>query len=226
MKMRHGSCSFSGNLHHHKMKKLLLFALAAGSIGVLRANSYSYSTASLGEMAHDSAYSWGLATKSGLKTDLTHGMHITSAQIVITSLYDWTVESGDILYIDLLDNPKAGIQTFADWSATGDYFSGKLSSIALTNWTDPLGGAGHAVTLTFDFTTAECSSLAAYLLDPRSLGSTDFGIGFDPDCHYYDRCIKLKIETGRCPVPEGGATLALLGIALIALPALKRLLRA
>lgn len=48
----------------------------------------------------------------------------------------------------------------------------------------------------------------------------NFGVGLDPDCHYYNTKIELVITT--CRVPDGGATAMLLGMVLMGMSALRR----
>ena len=166
------------------------------------------------------------------------GKSITKVELTITNLWDWAVES-DKLFIDLLNNPKySGVRSLTD-SVAGlhDYFptasgSGKTwtQMTQLTDWSDPQGGHSTNFVLVYDFSPAEIAALTGYLTDSRTwFGSTrsvDFGIGFDPDCHYYDCRIKLDISTCRVPVPEAGATFVLLALGILALPGFKRLLRA
>jgi hypothetical protein len=50
-------------------------------------------------------------------------------------------------------------------------------------------------------------TLNSYLATPYGAGKSNFGIGFDPDCHYNNCGVKLIIQT--TPVPEPGSILTL-----------------
>jgi hypothetical protein len=86
-----------------------------------------------------------------------------------------------------LNSPPAGVHQYTDNEGGGDYFAGFA------------GGETHLVTytnlpsapldLTHVFTTSQVAALNAYLADGR------FGIGFDPDCHFFNDCIKLRVVT-------------------------------
>jgi hypothetical protein len=88
-------------------------------------------------------------------------------------------------------------------------------------WTDPDHGPSGVTTLTIDFTSDNISLLDALLAGDSS--TTDLGLGFGPDCHFYDTGVSLTIDTkvpgnpfGH-PVPESGTTLGMLALALAAL---------
>ena len=48
----------------------------------------------------------------------------------------------------------------------------------------------------------------------------DVGLGFGPDCHFYDSGVTLSITTGS--VPDNGSTLLVLGCGLLALAGFRR----
>jgi len=87
-------------------------------------------------------------------------------------------------------------------------------------WTDKNGEAGKT-NLTITFSAANISLLDSLLLGDGS--TTDLGLGFGPDCHFYDTKITLAVTT----VPDGGMTLILAalgiaGVALVGLAAKRR----
>jgi hypothetical protein len=108
------------------------------------------------------------------------------------------------------------------------------ASSATSGWTPPSGDPGTftavnttgAFTVTYTLSTANDTLLASLLGSDASGGATptDFlGLGLGPDCHFYDDGITLTITTNS--VPDNGATLALLGLALVALAAYARTLK-
>jgi len=78
--------------------------------------------------------------------------------------------------------------------------------------------SGTAKTLTYDFTPEQIAALNNYILS-----GGEFALGFDPDCHYYNRGVRLDLVT----VPEASAALTFAaGLAgLIAYRRKKRLLQ-
>jgi len=98
-------------------------------------------------------------------------------------------------------------------------------------WTDPKGGSESKqwAQVTFTFTTAQLSTLAGYIMNggatSGATGYSDFGFGFDPDCHYYNTGVELKIVTKKYFVPDGGTTVALLGFGFLTLAGFRRIFR-
>lgn len=217
------------------MKKLLsLLAIAALSVTTqaasytLKPNDGEGNVADMFDLDHNYAYSWGISGTSAdaLRTSLiSGGQQITSVKLTIWNVWDWTVES-DILNIHLLDDPDTGIKSFLDNQSGGDYF--KAQGGFLTSWTDPKGGDTSDKTFDFvyNFTGTNISLLTSYLVDATANGKSAFGLGFDPDCHYYNDGIQLDITTAPKNVPDNGLTLCLLGLGLISLAAVRRRIQA
>lgn len=102
----------------------------------------------------------------------------------------------------------------------------------LWTWTDAIDGQ-HAQTtgskvisghdLTYNFDAAELTTLMGYFASANSLATAasnyaTFGLGFDPDCHYYNDGIVFTLETApiTTAVPEPG-TMMLLGFGMFGL---------
>lgn len=90
-------------------------------------------------------------------------------------------------------------------------------------WSDPKGGSPTGFNLVVNLSSANLK-LVSNLLTSDAGGSTDFGLGFGPDCHYYDSGVSLCITTA--PQVHYAADRAwsagLLIASLLALAALER----
>lgn len=94
------------------------------------------------------------------------------------------------------------------------------SLIAPTGVTQP--GTFSAANTTSTFTvsialTQQNLNLLTDFLASDAGGSSVFGLGFGPDCHFYDTGISLKLYTSS--VPDSGSTALLFGLAAIAVVA-------
>ena len=228
------------------MKKLLTFGLCALFAVVARATPHTYSFVpsdnDLGDLDHKDTYIWGVSD-ANLKYDVTHGYSITGVTITITGLYNWEVADTDNqLYINILGNPQSGLHIVQDNpNDTGDnkgtrsnYFAGNIA----TNYGVYYTGAATLVTtyhdgnnnntpatFTYNLTSTQRSILQGYIQAVTANGDADFGLGFDPDCHFYNTGVCVTITTSQNSVPDGSATLGLLSLGMVAIAALRRSLR-
>lgn len=114
------------------------------------------------------------------------------------------------------------------WKAYGYTSSGSLVSTGATNiylaQYHDADGPRTAINYNFSFTGTQLSTLSSYILNGHTGGSyyADFGIGFDPDCHFYNLGITFEILTAPVPPPvvyvsdrSWTAGLLLLGIAAL-----------
>lgn len=213
------------------MKKTLLATLSFFSAVVAShatTMTFTPSTGDLNDLDHHTAVTWGITWSA-----IPAGEVITSAKIKINNLWDWQVED-DRLWIHLLDDPKSGVKSYADNTndtELSDYFGGQ--GILLTTFTDPAGGNnGHNSTnFVYSFNASQIATLTSYITDTRSFlwssweWSADFGLAFDPDCHYYNTGVSFEITTGPAPaptVPDSGSTLGLLGLGVLGLAIFQR----
>ena len=208
------------------MKKILSLIAIGALAATAQATTFTFAptTADLFDLDHSYAYKWGVdATLSNtLRSELVSGgKKITSATLTIKNIYDWQVETTDILNINLFDDTKTGIEQIWD-NSNGDYFG---STGWLTSWSDPVGGHATGFNFVYSFSTTNLSLLTSYLVDATSANKSAFGLGFDPDCHYYNEGIKLVVTTAPKSVPEGGLTVGLLGLGLVALAGVRRRIR-
>jgi hypothetical protein len=107
---------------------------------------------------------------------------------------------------------------------------GTYTSTGSPAWTNPTGDPGtfsaddttSSFTVTYTLSTANVTLLDS-LLDPsEGSASTDLGLGFGPDCHFYDTGVTLTVYTS---VPDEGTTLVMFAAALVGLLGFKRLLQ-
>lgn len=176
---------------------LLLLALA-----MIPASAAQYqfqpSVPDLYDLDHTYYYSWGIAWTVPANEILIE------ASLFIDNINDWTTESNDHLYIHLLDNPTVGVRTWYDGEGGGDNWAGNP---LIANWSDTNNWNED---LTYDLSTMPgmIDTLTSYI------GNNGvFGLGFDPDCHYYNSGIQLTITTRPeqqiVPEPSSLAGLAL-----------------
>lgn len=159
-------------------------------------------SADLWDLDHYKAYKWGI--------NWTAPQNQVVSNVVLTfkGIYDWTYEP-DVLYSTLLDNPSTGVTVYTDNQGNGNFFGGQGVNVGA--WTDPYGDYAHRINLSYDFAQLGLlSTFQSYAADGR------FGFGFDPDCHYFNSGLELKVftmdvPTPTDPVPEP-ATMTMLGL--------------
>ncbi len=165
------------------------------------------------DLDHHKAYAWRIDNVN------LAGQTITGATLTFSNISNWD-SNPNMLFVHLLDSAKlAGVSSFNDATGTpvpsnqiADNFAGTLYN------SNPLVNAGTANTLltsrsftttattyVYTFTAAQIQSLSAYFANGNNIA-----LGFDPDCHFWNNGIALKLYTTPTSVPEP-ATLALLG---------------
>lgn len=185
-------------------------ALLLCSAATYSATTYTFapSDKDLCDLDHNYYYSWGV------KLSLPANETIQDVTLSIKNIYNWQVESGNVLYIHLLDNPAVGIKDWYDNEGGGDAWKDK--GVVIDSYHDP---DAKAKNLSYSL-----KSLG--LLDQFKAYAADgvVGLGLDPDCHYYNDGFKLSVVTVPSAVPEPGSILALATgmISLSALPGRRR----
>ena len=155
--------------------------------------------ADLADLDHYEVYFWGFDAAPDQRSVLS------AATLRFHNIHDWTDES-NVLYTHLLDYAALGVRTVTDNQGGGDYF--------VTRYT---GANRHLVTyrdlsttpqdLLYVFSNDDLAALTGYLADGRA------GLGFDPDCHFFNDGVELTLTY--TPEPPSLGLLALGGLGLL-----------
>ena len=182
----------------------LVLALTAICPRLAAAAVYDFvpNPADLYDLDHYKYYTWGIEWAPAA------GEEITQVTLTIDNINNWQRET-DILYVHLLNDAQKGVRTYTDNQRGGDNLASWASGqILLDTYTDLNDYPGPAEDYVYDFTGADITTLNAYLANGL------FGLGFDPDCHYYNDGVKLSVTTASNTVPEP-ATLLLMASGLL-----------
>ncbi len=165
--------------------------------------------ATIGNLEHQYAYEWGI------DFSIPQGEVVTGAELSFASIYNWADEPDDILYVHLLS--KDSVPPFAwgveyDNEGGGDFFDGEGPLLfTYTDTTDT-----QPENFVYSFTQEQVGQLTDALSDGN------FGIGLDPDCHYFNDGVQMKITTKVVPEPISTVLFLVGGGALAGVRRLRR----
>lgn len=158
--------------------------IACSATQVLAEKTYEFSPTpiDLWELDHHIYATWGI------NWTLPQGEVITSARIKFYKIYNWENNETNNLYIHLLDSAPDGVFTGSDPDGSTDHFAGQ--GYHLGTYQDNDGPS-----------TVEDKSYYVPTNKLSWLADGNFGFGVDPDCHYYNCGVKVKITTTCVPEP-------------------------
>lgn len=231
------------------LRKLLPVSILGLAALTARGATYTFQpdVKDMMDLDHYKYYTWGFSDFV-----IPEGYEITSAVLTLYNINNWDNKQNQ-LNIWLLDavpdttvttgrgrNQKTTTIVNSDsdgvlreyndpkgLSIVDDYFGNVWNQSAKTKiatYVDKHGGTGKKadwVDLVYNFGDLNLLEQLKTYID----NGNDFGIGIDPDCHYWNDGVKLVITTSRVSVPDAGATAGLLAGALGALGILRRRLK-
>jgi hypothetical protein len=153
----------------------------------------------LDDLDHYKNYTWGINTPWDITPDENlEYERVVSATLSFDNIRNWD-DNPNVLYIHLLDSAPLGVTVNYDGQGGGNAFDGEgIELITYNNL------PATSQDLSYSFTQDEIDMLNDYAFDGL------FGLGFDPDCHFYNDGVSLDVVTALMPppIPEP-ATMAL-----------------
>lgn len=179
-------------MKHINIILLLITFLILFSNSLSFATVYTFTTTGLNDMDHNYWYKWGISWNYPSQTEV-----ITKVSLKLNGIYNWITEP-NWLYIHLLDNAPNGVTVGGkDKQKPTDAFASIANSPHLVTYINI--PASPPQYYTYEFNTSQINKLIEFLTLGTSINK--FGLGFDPDCHFYSSSISLIIETSALPPP-------------------------
>lgn len=191
------------------MKALLVSVAVVLLLGTAIAPAEAFSLyppgGDLQDLPHGRYYTWGI------NANLPEGYRVVSASVTFHQIWNWAIEANDRIWFSLLQDAPSGVRWGRDRQAYGNWFdspeySGEHTLLAEFDNLPELWENREDVT--YEFTESDLAVLNDYITDGN------FGLGFDPDCHFYN--CGVEFHGAIAPIPEP-TTLVLFGLGLIGL---------
>ncbi|MDD4889396.1 MAG: PEP-CTERM sorting domain-containing protein [Phycisphaerae bacterium] len=181
-------------MHIIKSLVIVLAVVLAASVASADVFTFTPNPSDLNDLDHNYYYTWRISSS-------LIDQPISEATLTFRNIRNWD-SNPNVLYIHLLDTAGSSpnVRSYWDGEGGGDAFLNQ--GIELVTYHN-LPATGQ--TLTYSLDHSELVKLNEYLAAGR-----DFALGFDPDCHFYNDGISMRLVEGTfAPVPEP-ATLSLL----------------
>jgi len=195
------------------MRLLLAISIVAALISPLPASAdvmtLEPTPRDLYDLDHNKYYTWGIQPGLGDPSLVV----ITCATLKFAGIFNWDWHNND-LYVHLLDTAPAGVTVGTDYEGGGDYFESAayaslgIDHILLTHIEDLPWYPPQNINVPFD-------AAALLALNQYYQNGGDFGLGFDPDCHFYNCGVSLEMCYEVIPEPATLSVLALGGMCLV-----------
>jgi hypothetical protein len=188
---------------------VIVCLISSTAMGAVSGGSYTLypSDRDLGDLDHYRNYTWGMNTPWDTTPDENDEYeYVTAATLSFSKIRNWD-DNPNVLYIHLLDWARRGVEVNYDGQRGGNYFENE--GVELTTYVNLPSTSQN---LTYTFTQDQVDTLNEYAADGR------FGLGLDPDCHFYNCGVQLDVQTASTPVVPEPATITLLlagGLAVI-----------
>jgi hypothetical protein len=193
-----------------------LLGLASAQATPVTPVTFTPSPSDLGDLDHHVLYTWRI---DGVTVNPAT---ITGATLTFTSIQNWD-QNANVLHIHLLDTAKySGVHSFVDDPTgaapvvdfTDDFISTRFHSAS--NWLLAPGTSDTfltdqsftmtPVTWTYTFTAAQVAALRSDIAN-----GSNFALGFDPDCHFFNNGVQMTMTTRGAATPDTGSTLVMFG---------------
>ena len=144
-------------------------------------HTYYPTPGDLEDLPHANYYEWGV------DVSMFAGLNIYEVELKLISISNWD-ENTNHLYMHLLDDAALGVTKYGD--SDNDFIDAFLGAGPLIADFQDMNGPFVHQTLNYKF------SMIDALVDSVNLyrANNVIAIGFDPDCHFYNCGIELKVK--------------------------------
>ena len=213
------------------MKRILCFlsiivSVCFSSVAICNAHyaQYTGTLITTDGLAHQQDYVWGISYT------LPQNQVVTSIVIGFDNLRNWD-NLQNVIYVNLLKDAPAGFYAVQTDNPNDNVFYDNLNDHIFT--VSPYNGTAYVTSIVLPYGIGNDATAARNvsftITDPSllaffngAISNGTFGVGFDPDCHYWGSDIWVDIHTSPVPIP---AAVWLLGTGLLSLLGIRRRFR-